>query len=87
MNFKIILAIVGIILSMSFSAQAFFLQDDCVDGEICDTKGNKYASNCEFEKAKFLRPWLEQVACEGRRKKTRDPDCDDDGDTVEVIYN
>lgn len=57
MNFHIILAIVGIILSMAVWSQAG------TQVEVCDQHGNTYRSQSDFDDAKAYDPDLIQTDC------------------------
>lgn len=61
MNFKILFAIVGIIVSMAFSVSC----DECVGIQqvICGSDGEVYNNGCDFAAAQEECPELEEVDC------------------------
>lgn len=63
MNFKILFAIVGIIVSMAYSVSS--QDDDCVGIAqiICGSDGNVYNNGCDFADAQEDCPELEEVDC------------------------
>lgn len=57
MNFKIVLAIIGIVLSMAASAWS------CPQVIVCDQYGNEYRTPCEFADAQRENPDLQETPC------------------------
>lgn len=60
MNFKIALAIIGVLLSMAASTLA---GDFCAQVIVCDQYGNEYPTPCAFAEAKRQNPDLEETSC------------------------
>lgn len=60
MNFKIIFAVIGLILSMVYSAQCYEM---CIDRIACGSDGEVYPNPCELEEAQESNPSLHEVPC------------------------
>lgn len=61
MNFKIILTIIGIILSLAVSVRSD--GDFCAQVIVCDQYGKYYPTPCAFAKAKESNPDLVDTQC------------------------
>lgn len=64
MNFKFIVAMIGIILA---TASSVWSQSDCVGIQVlyCDQYGNVYSDSCEFQEAQQLDSTLVGYPCDG----------------------
>lgn len=60
MNFKIALAIIGVILSLAASVRS---GGECAQVIVCDQYGNEYRTPCEFAAARRQNPDLEEGPC------------------------
>lgn len=62
MNFKIIFAFVGFIVSMVVSLS---YQDDmgCIERVVCDQNGFEYPTQCDFDEARKDNPTLQIAPC------------------------
>lgn len=66
MNFKIIFAVIGLILSMVYSAQSAGI---CIQRLACGSDGKVYPTPCDLEEAQKSNPNLHEVPCGGGASK------------------
>lgn len=60
MNFKIIFAIIAVVLSMMNSVRC---QGSCIQQIVCDNKGNQYSTPCALQAAQQNNPCLKEAPC------------------------
>lgn len=60
MNFKLALAIIGVLLSMAASVQS---GGGCAQVIVCDQYGNEYSTPCAFAEAQRENPDLVETNC------------------------